>query len=120
MDLRRPLIPAPAEGPAAIDHMLIPESGHRPIGGNTLVVTYVPDWVIPVRVMPEPHPLSHLLIPQMYQHHYGPPFIPESVNRGKLDFPSPTAETVPMAQRAYRLRTNYRRPTLVKPGDLEP
>lgn len=117
--MRQPLLPALTEGPMTTDHLGPLVEAQEVVGGMTIYATESP-YVVPIRAMPEPHPIAHRLIPFMISHRYGHPYLAGSHLMGRLRFPSPQASVQPQSQRAYRLRTNYRRPSLVKPGDLEP
>lgn len=113
---RRPLIPAPAEGPYWPGASLGAPEPTRSLGGYTELSLVPPRPAPPVRFSPEPFAPAHLLRPQTYQHPYGQPYHRASWNMGRATFP-PALASHPVGEgEPVPLRTNYRRPSLAEPG----
>jgi len=116
--MRRPAVSSPSEGPFG-DAVRVVADPTVKVGGVTFVATEAAK-VIPVRPMPDPAPPAHRYVPWMVARPASGPYVRSWRNVGGFDAPTPLASLPRGRQTAVPLRVNFRRPSLVEPGETLP
>lgn len=113
---RRPLTPAPSEGPLS-DPGRLPLDVMIPLGGQTVETGERGRGAPLLPPSPAPSPKTLYRIPYMYANPNHYLFPPNSRDRG---VETPAARIPDGRQYAYELRQNYRRPATIEQAPITP